>query len=56
MLENNSTLSGVNCTVSECHYHTKDDRCSAESIMVNGNSATTSRETECETFKPHCCD
>ena len=54
-MTDNKTLQGILCTVSECHYHTKDDKCSADSIKVNGNCAKTSCETECQTFKPHCC-
>ena len=49
-------LQGIYCTASECHYHTKDDGCSAEGIKVNGATAKTSGDTECQTFKPHCCD
>lgn len=54
MTEKDSTLKGIVCTVSECHYHTTDDKCSANSIKVNGDCAKTSCETECQTFKPHC--
>ncbi len=48
-------IQGIYCTACECHYHTKDDGCCAKEIKVNGSCAKTSCETECQTFKPHCC-
>lgn len=51
----NEILSGVDCTVSECVHHTAGNKCSANSIKVNGNNSKTSCDTECETFKPNSC-
>ena len=53
MLEN-KVLSGVKCTVQECHYHCGDDKCTANAITVNGKNPHTSEETCCTTFKPDC--
>lgn len=51
----NETLTGVDCTVTECIHHAAGDKCCAHSIKVNGRNSKTSAETECETFKPNCC-
>lgn len=50
-------IKGINCTATECKYHTEGNKCSAGSIVVNGPNSKTSCDTECETFIPEkCCD
>lgn len=39
------------CEVSNCVYHSGENRCTASSVNVSGSSASTSRETLCSTFK-----
>ncbi|MBE6733222.1 MAG: DUF1540 domain-containing protein [Ruminococcaceae bacterium] len=39
------------CSVKNCIHHTTDDTCSAGKIEVGNHSASTARETCCDTFK-----
>ena len=47
------TIKGIDCTVEECKYHTTNNKCSANSIVVNGINSKTSCDTECQTFVPN---
>ena len=49
------TIKGVDCTVEECKYHTQGNKCTAQSIVVNGKDPKTSCDTECQTFIPNDC-
>lgn len=40
----------INCEAYNCIYNT-DRMCIAKNIQIDGESADTSRETQCETFK-----
>ncbi len=54
-MQNNNTQSGneicgICCHVTDCKYN-DDKRCMAGHINVGPSSATTTSETDCETFK-----
>ena len=50
-------ISGVNCVVTACEYHSDDNKCHAGNITVGNHSATAKAETDCETFvKKNCCN
>lgn len=42
---------GISCNVQNCVYHAGDCHCVAEKISVGPNSASTSADTVCATFK-----
>ncbi|MFS0880432.1 DUF1540 domain-containing protein [Bacillus sp. 7586-K] len=45
----------VLCEVSNCHYWSKGNKCSADAIYVvshTGEQAESSKETDCKTFEP----
>jgi hypothetical protein len=48
----NDKLNGVGCDVSNCKYHTKDDKCTAPGIQVESENAMRKAETFCGTFAP----
>ena len=48
-------LKGVKCDVKNCYYHNAETYCTAEQIAVGPQSADTSGETLCATFKPKEC-
>ena len=45
------TESCIACSVKNCIHHTEEDTCSAGKIQVGNYSASTARETCCDTFK-----
>lgn len=45
------TIEGVKCVVSNCHYHSEGNKCSANKIEIAPKNASTSEETDCNTFK-----
>ena len=45
------TKSCVVCSVKNCVYHTENNVCSAGKIQVGNGSASTAKETCCDTFK-----
>lgn len=45
-------IKGIKCVAEKCKYHTPDDCCCANQIMVACQAACTSCETECKTFAP----
>ncbi len=48
----NSVNSGVDCKVTNCHYHTTDNKCTAEKIEVsNCENCHNSSDTFCKTYK-----
>jgi len=47
---NKNILSGVYCTAKECKYNHENSKCIAPAITVNGEYATSTPETSCETF------
>lgn len=48
----NDCLTGVGCDVVNCKYHGGDDRCHADSIIVESHNALRKAETFCGTFEP----
>lgn len=48
---NKKCIPGIVCDVSNCVYHNKENRCTAEQILVGPTYASTSAETACVTFK-----
>ena len=52
----NRALDGVKCSVQNCRYWESGYRCTASAIEVNvdggGQSASSSPETNCQTFQP----
>ncbi len=42
----------IRCDVKNCHYHQKDDSCSAQEVSVGPTFANSSADTVCATFKP----
>ena len=46
---------GIVCEVKNCVYHDCETYCTAEQIAVGPQSADTSGETLCATFKPKEC-
>ncbi len=49
-------LYGVSCDVVNCKYHGHDNRCFADSIIVESPSAQKKAETFCGTFAPRPSD
>ena len=49
-------IKGINCSVKHCYYHDGETYCTAEQIAVAPESAKSSSETACATFKPQSCD
>jgi len=45
-------IKGIKCDVKNCYYHNAETFCTAEQISVGPQSADTSGETLCATFKP----
>lgn len=45
--------SGVTCRVSECHYHTADDCCTAQRIEVSNcvDCVCADKDTFCSTYR-----
>lgn len=43
---------GIHCDVENCEYHEGECHCTAGMIDVGPQSATSSAETVCSTFKP----
>jgi hypothetical protein len=52
----NDVLYGVSCDVVNCKYHGHDNRCFADSIMVEAPGARKKTETFCGTFAPRPSD
>lgn len=50
-----SKITGVGCDVTNCKYNTRDRKCSASSIEVENEKASTKGETYCSTFCPRGC-
>jgi Domain of Unknown Function (DUF1540). len=48
----NQPNGGIKCVVDTCYYYTKGDHCTAEKIEVAPKNASSSNETDCETFIP----
>ena len=42
---------GISCDVNNCYYHDGNCYCTAEKINVGPNSAVSSADTLCATFK-----
>ena len=40
----------VSCSATEC-VHNESEKCMADHIKISGTHASTSRETECDTFR-----
>ena len=51
----NSRVTAVGCSVENCAYHTKENRCAAKRIDVQNEKAQKMGETFCATFEPKCC-
>ncbi len=54
MFENDNkgeVISGIYCTVSNCVYHDKGDKCHAKSIQVDHQNSTRKDDTCCSTFE-----
>ncbi|ADY57441.1 protein of unknown function DUF1540 [Syntrophobotulus glycolicus DSM 8271] len=47
-----SPNTGIKCEVSTCRYYSSGDHCTAEIIEVQNKDASTSRDTNCNTFIP----
>ncbi|MEW8973917.1 MAG: DUF1540 domain-containing protein [Tissierellaceae bacterium] len=45
-------IQGVKCVVNTCHYHHPGDLCSAGTIEISPRNASSTEETDCNTFKP----
>ena len=45
-------IPGVGCDVTHCKFNTVDCKCSASSISVKNENASTKGETYCSTFCP----
>ncbi|MBP3692626.1 MAG: DUF1540 domain-containing protein [Clostridia bacterium] len=52
--KNSNCIQGIKCEVTNCHYHTKDNHCTAGVIEVGNMNATEKGDTQCKTFKT-CC-
>ena len=56
-MEENKTMSCINCNVTSCIHNTEQNRCDAGEIKVAGFEANTTHETCCDTFKSRdCCN
>lgn len=49
--EDCSCIPGIKCDVQNCVYNDKAQHCTAESIMVTPDHASSSQETACDTFR-----
>ena len=47
----NDIIPGVSCSVQECKYHERGDKCTAGKIKVAGKDPRSSIDTECSTFE-----
>jgi hypothetical protein len=47
-----SPNTGIKCEVSTCKYYQSGDHCTAEQIQVHNKTASTSQDTNCDTFIP----
>lgn len=47
-----SSLSGVKCVVSSCHYYGSGDHCMASQIEIQPPHASDTQDTDCATFTP----
>lgn len=45
-------IEGVKCLVNTCHYHNEGNKCGAGKIEITPKNASTSEETDCNTFIP----
>mgnify|MGYP000849814817 CR=1 FL=1 len=45
-------IEGVKCVVNTCHYHHPGDLCSAGTIEISPRNASSTEETDCNTFQP----
>ncbi len=43
---------GIKCQVASCYYYSRGDNCTAERIEVAPRDASTSKDTDCETYIP----
>jgi hypothetical protein len=46
-------IEGVKCVVNTCHYHVPGDLCTAGTIEIQPRNASSTEETDCNTFRPH---
>lgn len=51
-MEKEKIIDGVKCIVNTCHYYKENDRCGAGTIEIKPRNASTSSETDCDTFRP----
>lgn len=49
---NKEIIAGVKCVVNTCHYHHPGDLCSAGTIEIAPRNASSTDETDCNTFTP----
>lgn len=47
-------IKGISCEVKNCKYHDMMNNCMAGHIKVGNQTATSIKDTACETFE--CCD
>lgn len=52
MTHKKEIIDGVKCVVTTCHYHHPGNLCSAGTIEITPKHASTTEDTDCETFKP----
>jgi hypothetical protein len=50
--KSSSPIGRVKCVVNSCYYHQSGDQCMAEKIEVNPPNASSSQDTDCNTFTP----
>ena len=51
---NSPILPGVDCDVVNCEYNKDSKKCHAKHIKVGPQSAVTTGDTVCDTFKKDC--
>lgn len=44
-------VKGIMCSCEKCTYHSMDNRCHADNVQIGPESAHSSSETVCRTFK-----
>ena len=49
---NEEHIQGITCDVTNCHYHSGGNLCTAKQIKVGPQYASSSADTICVTFKP----
>ena len=54
-MSNKPQMQSIGCDVKNCAYHDGVSFCTAPVINVGPNSATSSTDTVCVTFKPKSC-